>query len=64
MRLQDLQKSELEFRQLRKEESTISDEESGRHLMNQLPEHMVNWVADEEVRLKSDRPRVVWVVLE
>ena len=64
MRGHDLQKFELEFRQLRKELPTLSDEEAHRHLMRRLPQHMVNWVAEEEVRIKSDRPRVVWTVPE
>ena len=52
----DLQKFELEFRQLRKELPTISDEEVQRHVMKRLPQHIVNWVADEEIRLKSEHP--------
>ena len=58
----DMQKIELEFRQLRKELPTISDEEVHRHLMKKLPSHMVNWIADEEVRLKSEHPRVIWTL--
>ena len=60
----DLQKFELEFRQLRKELPMIHDEEVHRHLLKRLPSHMVNWVADEEARLKTERPRVVWTVPE
>ena len=56
----DMQKFELEFKQLRKELPIIHDEEVHRHLMRRLPGHMVNWVTDEEARLKADRPRVVW----
>ena len=56
MRGHDVQKVELDLRQLCNELRTLSDEEACRHLMRRLPQNMVHRVSEEEVHINSDPP--------
>ena len=50
---------ELEFDQLRYHLSHLSEEECHRHLLEKLPGHMSDWIIEEEMRLRINRPQVL-----
>ena len=54
----DLSDFELEFDQLRQQLPELTDRECLRHLMTRLPQQLVNYVHDEELRLQNTSPQV------
>jgi hypothetical protein len=55
----ELFRFEVEFRQARQDLPTVSDEECYRHLLSKLPQHMANWVIEEEIRIRTTQPQLL-----
>ena len=54
----ELYRFEVDFREAQQGVPSLSEEESYRHLLGRLPQHLSGWVIDEESRLRCTQPQL------
>ena len=60
--VQELYRFEVDFREAQSGVPEITEEESYRHLLSRLPQHLSGWVLDEESRLRLAQPQLKFIL--
>ena len=60
--VQDLHDFELDFKQVRQDLNDLTDRECREHLLKKLPKHLTGWVVEQEGRLRTEKPQVLFSV--
>ena len=59
--IQDLHDFELDFRQIRQDLPDLTERECREHLLKKLPHHLTAHLIEEEGRLRSEKPQMLFI---